>query len=190
MYAKYAQQFPPPSPKATRLAQRVLNDFPPENEADVRITISPTESTYGDRRPSKIRQLVLRPRDYRLLKERDELNQKVYVHLLVNPVAHTKIQQAQNELIDEHDFERVARILDVRPNTTAYGAADWMVYPYAKTENPDMLKDSSSYLLKFRVVFWETLEKGGVLTKRGFSLYDLRSVVEDLPFSARKLEVL
>lgn len=190
MYAKYAQQFPPPSPKATRLAERVLSDFPPEKEADIPVTISPTESTYGDRRPSKIRQILLAPRDYRILKERDEFSQKIYIHLLVNSAAHHKIQQAQNELIEEHDFERIGRVLDVRTNTTAYGATDWMVYPYAKSENPEFLKDSSMYMLKFRVAFWEKLEKGGALTKRGLFLSDLRSVTEDLPFSARKLEVL
>jgi hypothetical protein len=189
MYAKYAQQFPPPSPKATRLAESVLKDFPPENEADVRISISPTESMYGERQRSKIRPITLRPRDYRLLKEHDPISQKVYFHLLVNAAAHTQIQQAQMELIEEHDFERIAKVLDVRENSTAYGAADWMIYPYAKTEHPDALKDSSTYLLKFRVVFWEKAQKGGA-TLRGFSLYDLRSVQENLPFSVRKLEVL
>jgi hypothetical protein len=189
MYAKYAQQFPPPSPKATRLAERVLSDFPPEKETDVRVTISPSESMYGDRRMSKIRAVTLRPREYRLLKELDPVSQKAYFHLLVNPAAHTQIQQAQNDLIEEHDFERMSRLLDVRENSTAYGAADWMIYPYAKTENPDMLKDSSTYLLKFRVVFWEKAQKGGA-PLRGLSLYDLRSVTENLPFNARKLEVL
>lgn len=189
MYAKYAQQFPPPSPKATRLAQRVLSDFPPEGEADIPITISPSESMYGEKRQSKIRVITLRPREYRLLREIDPISQKSFFHLLVNPVSHAQIQHAQNELMEEHDFERVSRVLDVRENSTAYGAADWMIYPYAKTENAEGLKDSSTYLLKFRVVFWEKSLKGG-LTQRGLSLYDLRSVTENVPFNVRKLEVL
>jgi hypothetical protein len=189
MYAKYAQQFPPPSPKATRLAKHLLDDFPPERETDVQISISPSESMYGEKRLSKIRPIILRPRDYRLLRETDPISQKPYFHLLVNPVSHAQIQQAQNELIEEHDFERLSRTLDVRENSTAYGAADWMIYPYAKTEDPTNLKDSSVYLLKFRVVFWEKAQKGGMI-QRGFSLYDLRSVTENLPFNVRKLEVL
>lgn len=189
MYTKYAQQFPPPSPKATRLAQDLLNGFPPEKETDVRVSISPAESMYGEKRHSKIRTVTLRPREYRLLRELDPISQKSYFHLLVNPLSHSQIQQAQNELIDEHDYERLSRVLDVRDNTTAYGAADWMIYPYAKTENAEGLKDSSTYLLKFRVVFWEKAQKGGSV-QRGFSLYDLRSVTENLPFNVRKLEVL
>lgn len=191
MYAKYSQQFPPQSPRATRLAKALFSDFPPEKETDLKVSFSPVETMYGtERKPSKIRMVTLRPREYMLLKEQDPIDGKVFIHLLANPASHAAIQKAQTELLDEHDFERLGRVLDVRENQTPYGAADWKIYPYAKSEAPELLKGSDTYLLKFRVVFWEKLQpKAGNMT-RGVSLYDLKSVNDNLPFNARKLEVL
>lgn len=164
-------------------------------EKDIILSYSPTESVYGEG-PSKKRSrtVILQPQHYGVLREHDTNQDKIYYHLLVPARIHQQIQELQEGLLDEHDFERAARKLEVRENTTGFGEANWKIYPYAKVEPLYPLKSCDTHYLRFRIIFWESRADG--MLKKGVSIYNMRSLTNPegktdvKPFHERKLELI
>ncbi len=165
-------------------------------EKDVVVSFSPTASVYGES-PSKTtrnRTVILPPEQYGILREHDVNTDKTYYHLLVSGKVHLQLQEIQNQLLEEHDFERTARKMEVRDNSTVYGQADWKIYPYVKIEPLYALKNSETHYLRFRVIYWENRSTG--ILKKGVSIYNVRSLLDPegksttQPFHQRKLELI
>jgi hypothetical protein len=138
--------------------------------------------------------VILPPENYGILREHDTTNDKTYHHLIVNAKVHHQMQEIQNQILEEHDFDRTARKMEVRDNSTMYGNADWKIYPYVKIEPNYTLKNSETHYLRFRIIYWENRSTG--ILKKGVSIYNVRSVLDPdgkttvQPFHQRKLELI